>query len=102
MHEQELIVERYIPVLAPYCKIFPLTVTMDNMAVPVLPFIIYGYSVIGSGGAHPQALKAMLTFCAKHDIKPAIEKFPMTTKGITEAMKKLDEGKMRYRGVLVV
>ena len=71
-------------------------------AVPALPLVIYGYSIIGSGGAHPQSTKAMLRFCAKHDIKPVIEKFPMTQKGITDAMTKLEEGKMRYRGVVVV
>lgn len=43
----------------------------------------------------------MLTFAAHHQIKPMIEEFPMTEAGITEAMKKLADGKMRYRGVVV-
>jgi len=43
----------------------------------------------------------MLAFAAKHGIKPQIERFPMTHDGVTEAMQKLREGKMRYRGVLV-
>ena len=94
--------ERYLPVLAPFAKIFPLTISFDNFPVPALPLIMFGYSVIGSGGAHPVSVQAMLKFCAKHDIKPIIEKFPMTKKGITEAMTKLEEGKMRYRGVVVV
>ena len=93
---------RYLPVLAPFAKIFPLTISFDSIPVPALPLVIYGFSVIGSGGAHPQSVKAMLRFCAKHDIKPVIEKFPMTKQGIVEAMKKLEDGKVRYRGVLVV
>jgi D-arabinose 1-dehydrogenase-like Zn-dependent alcohol dehydrogenase len=44
----------------------------------------------------------MMTFAAKHGIRPQIEQFPMTLKGVTEAMDKLDSGKMRYRGVVVV
>jgi D-arabinose 1-dehydrogenase-like Zn-dependent alcohol dehydrogenase len=92
----------YIPVLAPFAKIFPLTISFDAWAVPALPLVVYGYSIIGSGGAHPQSIKAMLRFVAKHGIKPVIEKFPMTQQGITEAMKKLEDGKMRYRGVVVV
>ncbi|OAP56602.1 hypothetical protein AYL99_08714 [Fonsecaea erecta] len=92
----------YLPVLAPFAKIFPLTISGDSIPVPALPFVIYGYSIIGSGGAHAQSVKAMLRFAAEHSIKPVIEKFPMTQKGVIDAMKKLDEGSVRYRGVLVV
>ncbi|OAL19713.1 hypothetical protein AYO22_09519 [Fonsecaea multimorphosa] len=92
----------YLPVLAPYAKIFPLTISMDSLPVPAMPLVIYGYSIIGSGGAQPQSIQAMLRFAAQHSIKPVTEKFPMTQKGVTDAMKKLDEGSVRYRGVLVV
>ena len=88
--------------LAPFAKIFPLTISFDNLSFPALPLVLYGYQVIGSGGAHPNSVNAMLKFAAKHDVKPVVEKFPMTQKGITEAMKKLEEGKIRYRGVVVV
>jgi D-arabinose 1-dehydrogenase-like Zn-dependent alcohol dehydrogenase len=47
-------------------------------------------------------MKAMMDFVAKHGIRPQIEKFPMTQKGVTDAMQKLKDGKMRYRGVVVV
>ncbi|EXJ75524.1 uncharacterized protein A1O5_00030 [Cladophialophora psammophila CBS 110553] len=92
----------YLPILAPFAKIFPLTISMDNIPVPALPLVIYGYKIIGSGGAHPQSVKAMMRFATEHSVKPVIEKFPMTQKGVTDAMKKLDEGSVRYRGVLVV
>lgn len=42
-----------------------------------------------------------MDFAALHKIEPMMEKFPMTEKGITEAMDKLDKGEMRYRGVLI-
>lgn len=45
---------------------------------------------------------SLLAFAALHDVKPIIEKFPMTREGIEESLKRLEEGKMRYRGVLVV
>lgn len=57
--------------------------------------------VIGSGLAPTASVLAMLAFAAKNGIKPQIEKFPMTQAGITEAMQKLRDGGMRYRGVLI-
>ena len=42
----------------------------------------------------------MLKFAGRHKIRPIIESFSMTLKGINEAMEKLAAGKMRYRGVL--
>jgi len=44
----------------------------------------------------------MLEFAARHGIRPMIEEFPMTVEGITEAMGKLEGGKLRYRAVLKV
>ena len=67
----------------------------------MLPLVLYGYQVIGSAGAHAQSMKDMLDFCAKRDVKPQIETFSMTQEGITNAMQKLRDGKMRYRGVVV-
>ncbi len=43
----------------------------------------------------------MLEFAAKHDIKPQIEKFPLSQAGVVAAMQNLRDGKIRYRGVLV-
>ncbi|KAH7322609.1 NADP-dependent alcohol dehydrogenase [Stachybotrys elegans] len=92
----------YLPVLAPRAKIYPLTVSGDNVQVPALALISRGYQIIGSNLAPTYSVKDMLAFAAKNNIRPQIEKFPMTDSGITEAMKKLRDGKMRYRGVVVV
>jgi hypothetical protein len=42
----------------------------------------------------------MLEIAALHSIKSIIEKFPMTREGVVEGLVRLDEDKMRYRGVL--
>lgn len=82
-------------------KVFPLTVSSDIIGVPALPWLVYGFQLIGSGGAHTQSVQAMLVFAAKHGIKPTIEKFPLTKQGVVDAMQKLQDGKVRYRGVLI-
>lgn len=60
------------------------------------------FSVLGIGTAQIASIQAMLNFAAKHNVRPQIEKFPLNKGGITDAMQKLRDGKMRYRGVLVV
>lgn len=44
----------------------------------------------------------MLTFAAVNDIKPLVEEFKMDEAGFAEAVKKLEDGKIRYRAVLHV
>ena len=93
---------RYLPVLAPGAKLFPLTISMEALQLSPLTMLMGHLRLIGSGIAPTASVRAMLAFAAKHGIKPQIEKFPMTQAGVTEAMQKLRDGKMRYRGVLVV
>ena len=40
----------------------------------------------------------MLEFCARHDIAPVIERFPMSR--VNDALAHLEAGKARYRIVL--
>lgn len=54
----------------------------------------YSSSPVGS----PAVTAEMLDFCARHDIAPKIEIFPMSK--INEAMAHLHDGKARYRIVL--
>lgn len=51
-----------------------------------------------SRGSHVK----MLRFAALHGIRPVIEQFPMSVDGIEDAMTKLEQGKVRYRAVMVV
>lgn len=96
-----LLVSRYFPFLAPGAKVYPLTVSGESLQISPLSLIMTSMTVVGSSIASTPGLRAMLAFAAKHGIKPQIEKFPLTQVGVTEAMQKLRDGKMRYRGVLV-
>jgi D-arabinose 1-dehydrogenase-like Zn-dependent alcohol dehydrogenase len=87
--------------MAPGGTIYPLTVSSDDFKIPYMPILAGELKVQGSLVAARQVQRDMLEFAARHGIKPIIETFPMTVEGITESMKKLEEGKMRYRGVLI-
>lgn len=66
-----------------------------------MTLIIGNFTVVGSGVARTASLRAMLEFAAKHGVRPQIEKFPLTHTGVIDALQRLRDGKMRYRGVLV-
>ena len=91
----------YLPILSPGAKVFPLTISTSNLQLSPLSLIAGSLRVIGTGLAPNASVRTMLTFAAKNSIKPQIEIFPLTKVGITEAMQKLRQGNMRYRGVLV-
>lgn len=90
-----------LPIMAPNSTIFPLTVSQDDLKIPNMPLIVNGIRIQGSVVAPRNYHKEMLDFAALHNIKPINMEFPMSVDGITEAMKTLEDGKMRYRGVLV-
>jgi alcohol/geraniol dehydrogenase (NADP+) len=54
--------------------------------------------VSGSPSGAPATVATMLDFCARHQISPIIEEFPMSK--ANEAMAHLEAGKARYRVVL--
>ena len=91
----------YIPILAPEAKIFPLTVAEGDFSFPHMALVTQGFSIQGTIVAARNVHEQMLAFSAEHGIKPVIEKFPLNKEGIERAFQHLDEGKMRYRGVLV-
>lgn len=66
-----------------------------------MPLILNGITIQGSVVASRYVHQRMLEFAALHNIAPIVEKFPMTVKGIEEAMEKLNNGSMRYRGVFI-
>jgi len=92
-----------LPILAPSAMIIPLTADFTgNFSIPYDPINHNELRIQGSLVAARQVQRDMLRFAAHHKIKPEIEKFAMTTNGISKAFAKLEAGKMRYRGVLVV
>ncbi|KAM3067318.1 hypothetical protein ACMFMF_009814 [Clarireedia jacksonii] len=90
-----------LPIMAPKSVIYPLTVSNKNFEIPYMPLILNGIGVQGSLVAPRHLHRQMLEFAALHDIKPIVEKFPMTEEGIKTAMEKLDAGNVYYRAVLM-
>jgi alcohol/geraniol dehydrogenase (NADP+) len=68
--------------------------------IPVMAFDLIGgeKSVSGSPTGAPVTIADMLTFAARHEVKPLIERFPVAN--INDALAHLAEGKARYRVVL--
>ncbi len=68
--------------------------------IPVAAFSLIGAqkSISGSPLGSPATTATMLDFCARHDIAPVIETFPMTE--VNSALERLRSGKARYRVVL--
>jgi D-arabinose 1-dehydrogenase-like Zn-dependent alcohol dehydrogenase len=82
--------------------IYPLTISFEKFPLRVISLISAGLRIQGSAGAPRNQLRKMLEFVVAHDIKPAVMTWSMNKKGVEDAMRTLREGKMRYRGVLVV
>lgn len=93
--------ELYIPLLAPGAILFPLAVADGDFTIPYMPMLAQGLTVQGSLVASRYIHQRMLDFAAFHKIEPIVQKFDMTEEGITDAMQKLNDGKVRYRAVLV-
>jgi D-arabinose 1-dehydrogenase-like Zn-dependent alcohol dehydrogenase len=82
--------------------IFPLTVSFTPSPIPLIQLIAGGISIQGSLSCPRSEFPKMLDFAVHHNIRPVIMKWPMNEKGIEDAMTTLREGRMRYRGVVVV
>ncbi|KAF7357750.1 NAD(P)-dependent alcohol dehydrogenase protein [Mycena venus] len=91
----------FLSVMKPKSSIYPLTISFSDLVIPNLPVVVTGITIQGSAVAGRSVHKKMLDFAARNKVKPIVEKFPMTKTGVEEGMKRLREGKMRYRGVLV-
>jgi len=68
--------------------------------IPVSAFALIGgqKSISGSPVGSPTVVATMLDFCARHDIAPVTETFPMSR--VNDALEHLQAGKARYRVVL--
>ena len=94
--------DQYKSILAPRASIYPLTTTNfeTKLVLPHMQFMLSGWKLIGCTTSLKIVYQRMLDFAGLHGIEPMIEHFPLTKQGVVESLKKLDEGKMRYRGVL--
>lgn len=74
---------------------------MGALNFPCFPLNAGCFRIQGSAVAPRRNFRKMLDFAALHQIRPVIMEFPMSVEGIEEAFQKLEDGKMRYRAVLV-
>ncbi|WP_442483517.1 NADPH-dependent aldehyde reductase Ahr [Aeoliella sp. SH292] len=89
--------DAYISTLRPGGKLH-LVGAVDKIEATVFPLIGGEKSIGASPTGSIVRAKEMLEFCARHDIKPLVETYPMSK--INEAMQHLAAGKARYRVVL--
>lgn len=90
-----------LPMLSMRSQIYPLSVSPTNLVIPYTPLIDMGITIQGSLVATRAVHREMLKFAALHKVEPITESFPMTEEGISQAIGKLEDGKMIYRGVLI-
>lgn len=88
----------YMAALAPKGKLHMLGVTLDPLDLDVVPMLFGQRTVSSSPVGSPASIAKMLTFAARHQIKPIVETFPMSE--VNEALEHLESGKARYRIVL--
>lgn len=89
--------DAYINALRPGGKLHVVG-AVDKIEATVFPMLIGQKSIGGSPTGGIVRAKEMLEFCARHQIKPLVETFPMSK--INDAMQHLADGKARYRIVL--
>jgi uncharacterized zinc-type alcohol dehydrogenase-like protein len=88
----------YISLLAPRGRLHTVGAVLEPMAVSAFPLILGQKSVSGSPLGSPVNTARMLDFCARHQIAPVTETFPMSK--INDALARLRSGEARYRVVL--
>jgi uncharacterized zinc-type alcohol dehydrogenase-like protein len=87
-----------INTLAPRGRFHMVGVVPEPVGIPVFPMLIGQRSFSGSPLGSPATTTQMLEFCARHNIAPVTETFPMSK--VNEALEHLHQGKARYRIVL--
>lgn len=88
--------------MEPRGTIFPLTISDKDLVLPAMAVLGDGIRIQGSLPCSRGSHIKMLRFAALHNIRPVIEEFPMSVEGVEGAMARLEEGRIRYRAVLVV
>ena len=84
--------------LAPKGRLHVVGAVPEPIPVPAFTLLTGQKAISGSPLGSPATTAKMLAFCARHDIAPTIEKFPMSR--VNEALEHLRAGKARYRIVL--
>ncbi len=87
-----------IGVLAPKGRLHTIAAGAEPVGLPVFPMLTGQKSFSSSPLGSPATVETMLEFCARHEIAPVTELFPMSK--INEALARLRSGHARYRVVL--
>lgn len=88
----------YVAALKPKGRLHTVGAVLEPMALNAFPLIMGQKSVSGSPLGSPATTDTMLAFCARHNIAPTTETFPMSQ--ANHALEHLRSGKARYRIVL--
>jgi uncharacterized zinc-type alcohol dehydrogenase-like protein len=88
----------YLAALAARGRLHFVGAVLEPLALPAFGLIGGQKSVSGSPVGSPSNTALMLEFCARHQIAPEVERFPMHR--INDAIERLRSGKARYRVVL--
>lgn len=88
----------YLAALKPKGRLHTVGAVPQPIAVAAFPMILGQKSLSGSPLGSPSTTDTMLEFCARHNIAPTTETFPMSR--ANEALEHLRSGKARYRIVL--
>lgn len=84
--------------LSPRGRLHVVGAVLEPMAIPAFSLITGQKSLSGSPLGSPAVVGKMLEFCARHNIAPVTETFPMSR--ANDALEHLRSGKARYRVVL--
>jgi uncharacterized zinc-type alcohol dehydrogenase-like protein len=88
----------FLNVLGPKGRLHTVGAVLTPIPVAAFSLILGQKSVSGSPLGSPATMRKMLEFCARHQIAPVTEFFPMSQ--VNEALAHLESGKARYRIVL--
>ncbi len=90
--------DAYVAALAPKGRLHVVGAVPEPIPAHVFPMLVGQKSISASPLGSPETTATMLDFCARHEIAPVTEEFPMSQ--VNEALDHLQSGKARYRIVL--
>ncbi|KAK9452822.1 GroES-like protein [Dipodascopsis uninucleata] len=84
-------------------KIVFITAPPIDEKLSITPMLLLrgGYSIGGSAIGSPDDIDYLLDLVSKHNIKPWVETFDISEKGLAEAWEHVDSGKPRFRVTMV-
>lgn len=90
--------DAYIAALAPKGRLHFVGAVLEPIPVSVFSLLGGQRSMSASPLGNPATVAQMLDFCARHQIRPLVESYPMSE--INEGLERLHSGSPRYRIVL--